>query len=185
MLGRPIQKTLTIATAITAAALFPLNALAADDDPLEVTVHKVSDTGVGEKIGTIRLSNDESGLVIDPDLKGLSPGAHGFHVHQNPDCGPKAPDGSTGAAKAAGGHYDPADAGKHAEPWGEGHKGDMPVLVVDQSGNADRPVLAPRLTVGTVIDRAIVIHEGGDNYADEPEKLGGGGPRVACAVIKR
>jgi Cu-Zn family superoxide dismutase len=30
-----------------------------------------------------------------------------------------------------------------------------------------------------------MIHAGGDNYADKPKKLGGGGERIACAVIKR
>ncbi len=28
-----------------------------------------------------------------------------------------------------------------------------------------------------------MIHAGGDNYSDTPEKLGGGGARVACGVI--
>jgi Cu-Zn family superoxide dismutase len=29
-----------------------------------------------------------------------------------------------------------------------------------------------------------MVHAGGDNYADQPEPLGGGGPRVACGVVK-
>jgi len=29
-----------------------------------------------------------------------------------------------------------------------------------------------------------MIHAGGDNYADQPAPLGGGGARVACGVIK-
>jgi Cu-Zn family superoxide dismutase len=28
-----------------------------------------------------------------------------------------------------------------------------------------------------------MIHQGGDNYSDDPKKLGGGGARVACGVI--
>ena len=34
-----------------------------------------------------------------------------------------------------------------------------------------------------VSGRALMIHEGGDNYADEPKPLGGGGARIACGVI--
>lgn len=29
-----------------------------------------------------------------------------------------------------------------------------------------------------------MIHAGGDNYADQPAPLGGGGPRLACGVIE-
>jgi superoxide dismutase, Cu-Zn family len=28
-----------------------------------------------------------------------------------------------------------------------------------------------------------MIHAGGDNYADAPKPLGGGGARVACGVV--
>jgi superoxide dismutase, Cu-Zn family len=28
-----------------------------------------------------------------------------------------------------------------------------------------------------------MIHAGGDNYADQPQPLGGGGARIACGVI--
>jgi Cu-Zn family superoxide dismutase len=43
--------------------------------------------------------------------------------------------------------------------------------------------LAPRLKVADLWGRAIVIHANGDNYADQPKALGGGGARVACATI--
>jgi Cu-Zn family superoxide dismutase len=29
-----------------------------------------------------------------------------------------------------------------------------------------------------------MIHESGDNYSDTPKKLGGGGGRIACGVVK-
>jgi Cu-Zn family superoxide dismutase len=32
--------------------------------------------------------------------------------------------------------------------------------------------------------RSLMIHAGGDNYADQPAPLGGGGARVACGAIK-
>lgn len=28
-----------------------------------------------------------------------------------------------------------------------------------------------------------MVHEGGDNYSDDPKPLGGGGARVACGVV--
>lgn len=150
-----------------------------------VTMHKVSQEGITDEIGNIKVSESEFGLVFTPELKGLSPGVHGFHVHQNPSCDPLGKDGKVTAAGAAGGHYDPENAKKHASPWGDGHLGDLPALYVDAEGNARLPVLAPRLTkLDQIKGRALMVHEGGDNYSDHPMPLGGGGGRMACGVIR-
>jgi len=60
----------------------------------------------------------------------------------------------------------------------------LPPLVVAADGNATLPVLAPRLSVKDVTNHSIMIHEGADNYSDQPKPLGGGGARVACGVIQ-
>lgn len=150
-----------------------------------VEMHALSADGVGEPIGTVTLSEQEGSLLLTPDLRNLAPpGPHGFHVHQNPDCGPAEKDGKMVAGLAAGGHFDPEDTGSHQGPHGEGHLGDLPVLEVAEDGTATEPVLAPRLTLDAVRGRALMIHEGGDNYSDEPKPLGGGGGRIACGVIQ-
>lgn len=38
-------------------------------------------------IGNVVAVNTKYGVGLYPNLKGLTPGVHGFHVHQNPDCG--------------------------------------------------------------------------------------------------
>ena len=135
--------------------------------------------------GRLLLSDTQTGLQITPQLVGLPPGDHGFHAHANPNCGPgPGPNGQPAAGMAAGGHYDPANTGKHLGPYGEGHKGDMPVLTVDASGNATKAVAVSHLTVADVKGRSIMIHAGGDNYSDQPAPLGGGGARIACGVAK-
>ncbi len=66
-----------------------------------------------------------------------------------------------------------------------GHLGDLPGLVVNANGSADYAILAPRLkSISQIKHRALIIHEGGDNYSDHPETLGGGGLRVVCGIIK-
>jgi Cu-Zn family superoxide dismutase len=45
-------------------------------------------------------------------------------------------------------------------------------------------VPAPRLKLSDIQGRALVIHEGGDNYSDTPEN-GGGKGRIACGVIPK
>src|SRR5690625_5195924 len=83
-----------------------------------VEMHAVSPEGVGESIGTVKIESMEDGTKLTPDLSGLKPGAHGFHIHEKGSCEPADSDGEPGAAMAAGGHYDPDDTGQHAGPYG-------------------------------------------------------------------
>lgn len=161
-----------------------LIAHAAHADAETVTIHAVSASGVGKAIGTVTLMDGRYGLVLKPKLSGLTPGLHGFHVHQNPSCDSAEKEGKTVPGLAAGGHYDPAGSGSHRGPYGDGHLGDLPPLYVDSEGKAELPVLAPRLQLSDVRGRSVMIHAGADNYSDVPNKLGGGGARMACGVIE-
>lgn len=152
----------------------------------EVTLEMFQTTasGAGASVGRLTVKDTPYGALFTPHLKGLEPGLHGFHVHQNPDCGPGQKDGQTVPGLAAGGHYDPAGTGRHEGPYGDGHLGDLPPLYVEDDGTAVLPVLAPRLKTTALKGRSLMIHAGGDNYADHPQKLGGGGARKACGVIE-
>lgn len=151
---------------------------------LQVPIHLLGPDGSSQAAGTVTISETRYGLVLTPNLHGLTPGMHGFHVHQNPSCAAGMKGGKMVPGLAAGGHFDPAMANHHGPPWGDGHLGDLPALFVDETGHATSPVLAPRLKLRDVKGRALMIHAGGDNYSDQPKKLGGGGARVACGVIE-
>ena len=171
---------------------------------IDVTMHRLSADGVGETIGSVKAIDSDYGLLLVPNLIGLSPGLHGFHVHQNPDCGPAEKEGEMVAGLAAGGHYDPGNTGAHKGPYdATGHLGDLPALyfeiqeatpagmVAEETGEieaplgaATLPVLAPRLKTADLEGRSLMIHQGGDNYSDHPQALGGGGARVACGVVE-
>lgn len=148
-----------------------------------VNMNQVSETGVGTKLGQVVVSESKYGLVLTPALAGLTPGLHGFHIHQNADCSSKEKDGKMIPALGAGGHYDPENSNRHGTPWGDGHMGDLPALYVDASGNAAQPVLAPRLKMADIKGRSLMIHIGGDNHSDHPAVLGGGGARVVCGAF--
>jgi len=164
------------------AASLGVAAHAAD---LSVEMHEVSADGIGAAIGTVTIDESEYGAVFTPNLKGLQPGIHGFHVHAKGSCEPAESDGKMTAAAGAGGHWDPQETGKHDTPWGEGHMGDLPALLVTADGSAKQPVLAPRIDdLEALKGHALMIHAGGDNYADQPKPLGGGGARMACGVIQ-
>jgi len=149
-----------------------------------VKINLVNEQGVGKEIGTVTAADSKYGLMLTPKLSDLTPGLHGFHVHDKPDCSHAMKDGKAVPALAAGGHYDPANTGKHEGPFGNGHLGDLPALYVSADGKAPLPVLAPRLKVGDIKGRSLMIHSGGDNYSDTPAPLGGGGARAACGVVK-
>jgi len=89
--------------------------------------HESGDRGIGKDIGTVTAKEGRYCLLILPDLSDLTPGTHGFHVHQNPDCGPGKEDAKKLAALAAGGHFDALKTGKH-----EGHP---PAIVISAWGS--------------------------------------------------
>jgi Cu-Zn family superoxide dismutase len=167
---------------IVFAALLATSSLAT---AAEITVNlNIAETqGTGADIGTIRIVETPYGLAFYPTLKGLAPGLHGFHVHEKPSCAAAEKDGAPVAALGAGAHLDPLATKRHGEPWGDGHLGDLPPLYVATDGSASNAVLAPRLKLADVKNRALMIHAGGDNHSDHPAPLGGGGARVACGVI--
>lgn len=143
------------------------------------------DLSSGEKTGEVIITSSEYGIVFTPMLQGLPAGVHGFHLHVNGSCDAIEKNGKTVLGGAAGGHYDPKHTGKHGLPWNDAnHLGDLPALYVEANGTASQPVLAPRVKLSDVKGRALMIHAGGDNHSDHPAKLGGGGARIVCGVIK-
>jgi Cu-Zn family superoxide dismutase len=161
-----------------------LTAAATANADYNVRVNAIDNTGVGASLGTVKVSAaPNGGVTLAPDLKGLPPGDHGFHVHAFGNCGAKAKDGKLQPGEMAGPHYDPAKTKKHAGPEGQGHKGDLPVLKVGADGTATEAVTAKRLTLGNLRGKSLVIHQGGDTYS-EPPPSGGGGTRIACGVFQ-
>ena len=136
--------------------------------------------GRHKQIGTVTFYDTDKGLKGVVNLENLPAGAHGFHIHDYPDC--RSMDGEP--AMKAGGHYDPDHTGKHLGPDGDGHKGDLPRLMTDDEGNVKTSFYAPDLTLSEIKGHSVVIHEFGDNYADSPRPSGGGGKRIACGVIE-
>lgn len=165
-----------------------------------VTVAALAD-GKGANVGIIRFRDGPDGLIVEPQLKGLSAGPHATHVHEKGDCGPGADaSGKAMPGSAAGAHYDPGKTGKHAGPYGDGHLGDLPNLTVEADGRVIKSVVAPRLKVAAVRGRALMIHSGADDYGvsatsgakdadgghqhDHMAMQGMGGARAYCGVIR-
>lgn len=151
--------------------------------PITVTINFIDATGAEKPAGTIKIKETGEGLELQTKLKGLTPGEHGFHLHENGSCAPGDKDGKPAAGMAAGAHFDPDATKAHKGPAGGGHKGDLPKLEVDAKGNVNAKLKVAGLKMDDVSGKAIMIHEGGDNYSDAPKPLGGGGARIACGVV--
>ncbi|MFT8230746.1 superoxide dismutase [Cu-Zn] SodC [Pseudomonas guariconensis] len=169
--------------ALVMTALLVTAGLAQADQKVELQL--AGPDGPGKSIGTVTLEQTPYGALLTPDLADLPPGVHGFHLHQRPSCDAAEENGKSVPAGAAGGHWDPAATNAHKGPYDAGgHRGDLPALYVGADGKATTPVLAPRLKVDDFKEHALMLHAGGDNHSDHPEKLGGGGARVACGVVQ-
>jgi Cu-Zn family superoxide dismutase len=170
------------AIGLAAGLAFATSAFAADP---AATMNKLNAEGIGEAIGTVAVTMSPGGAAFQVNVKGLPPGPHGIHVHENPACGPGPVNGTTAPAGAAGGHWDSAHTAKHEGPMGSGHIGDLPLLEIAADGSAVKTLTAPHMKdLEAIRGHALVIHAGGDNYSDQPAPLGGGGARIACGVIK-
>src|SRR6185436_6077480 len=101
---------------------------------LRAEIRQATPSGPGEVLGTVIISDSGgsasggSGGAVKTALKGLPPGPHGFHIHENGSCQPTMANGQPVPAGAAGGHFDPQHTAKHEGPEGSGHQGDLPVL---------------------------------------------------------
>jgi Cu-Zn family superoxide dismutase len=130
----------------------------------------------GNKVqGWIKFSSKGSSLRVWGEVNGLTPGKHGFHVHEFGDC--SAPDGAS-----AGGHFALLSQ-KHGSPVMPGHHaGDMGNLDADAQGVAkfDLTVMVP-MGINAVLGRGVIVHEKVDDFKTQPS--GASGSRLACGVI--
>ncbi len=127
--------------------------------------------------GAVIFTKMKEGIKITADVKGLSPGKHGFHIHEYGDC--SAPD-----ATSAGGHYNPGEM-PHAAPGDmKRHVGDLGNLVADASGKAHYERIDKHISFKgphSIIGLAVIVHKSEDDLTTQP--TGAAGPRLACGVI--
>jgi superoxide dismutase, Cu-Zn family len=127
--------------------------------------------------GTVNFSEKDGRLRIEAKVAGLTPGEHGFHIHEAGDC--SAPD-----ASSAKGHFNPSGKAHGHFASDEHHGGDMPSLIANAQGEAIYTAELRGLTLSGetgVLGRSVVIHADPDDYKSQP--AGNSGKRIACGVI--
>lgn len=127
--------------------------------------------------GVIHFTATAGGVVVRGEISGLTPGKHGFHIHEFGDS-------SSGEAKCAGGHFNP-DKKKHGGPdSAERHVGDLGNITADASGKATIQMTDKLLALSgphSIIGRAVIIHAKADDLKSQPS--GDAGARVAAGTV--
>ncbi|MBM3116856.1 superoxide dismutase family protein [Jeongeupia naejangsanensis] len=125
---------------------------------------------------TGKVSFRQSGdtLLLDVTLSGLTPGQHGFHVHEKGDC--SAPD-----ASSAGGHFNP-DKHLHGSPDAQDHHlGDLGNVVAGADGRVSTSLTIKGVRLDQLLGRSLIVHAGADDLKSQP--AGNSGARIACGII--
>ncbi|MGH7563500.1 MAG: superoxide dismutase family protein [Gemmatimonadota bacterium] len=136
----------------------------------------------GNSVGSVVLRETDGGVALTGTLTGLSPGGHGFHIHETGLCEPDS-------FASAGAHFAPAGR-QHGFDHPEGpHAGDLRNLEVSEDGSATVTLTDSLVSLrdggNALLDAdgsAIVIHADPDDYRSQPS--GASGDRIACGVIE-
>ena len=116
---------------------------------------------------------------MEGEINGLTPGKHGFHIHEKGDC-------SAADASSAGGHFNPTGMPHGGRRGSQRHLGDLGNITADKSGIARFAFTDGWITlagVNSIIGHAVVVHAQADDLKSQPS--GNAGARVACGVIEK
>jgi Cu-Zn family superoxide dismutase len=145
--------------------------------PITKAIAVLSPVPGGKVEGTVTFEAVDGGVKVVADVTGLTPGKHGFHIHEYGDC--SAPDFTS-----TGGHFMIPGEMHGPRDDSTSHKGDMGNLTADASGHAHLEWVDSRISLMgplSIIGHGVIVHEKEDDLKTQP--TGNAGGRVACGVI--
>lgn len=147
-------------------------------DQTHTAVCQLEPIGASEVAGTLKFVQVGDKVTLTGKITGLTPGEHGFHVHEKGDLSDKA------TGKSAGGHFNPAGH-KHGKPSdAERHAGDLGNITADDKGVAQLDIHDEVISLhgdDSIVGKSIVVHEGVDQFT---QPTGDAGGRVAFGLIE-
>lgn len=130
--------------------------------------------------GKVKFTRKGSFVEVVGRITGLTPGAHGLHVHEKGNC--TAPD-----ASSAGPHFNPGSSAHGGPHDAAHHGGDLGNIVADAEGVAEFSTQVAGITLGadaaSIIGRSLVVHADADDLQSQPS--GNSGRRLACGLISK
>ncbi|CAI9104961.1 OLC1v1003763C1 [Oldenlandia corymbosa var. corymbosa] len=133
--------------------------------------------------GVVTLTQDDDGPTsVNVKITGLTPGKHGFHLHEYGD--------TTNGCISTGAHFNPKGL-THGAPEDEiRHAGDLGNIVANAEGVAEATIVDSQIPLSgphSVVGRAFVVHELEDDLGKGGHELslttGNAGGRLACGVV--
>jgi Cu-Zn family superoxide dismutase len=176
------MKSSTLATALTVPVLLGLTLASRAEAQAAQTQASPKAIAVihpakGEAKGWVSFNQTAAGVQVVAEVHGLTPGDHGFHIHEFGDC-------SAADASSAGGHFNPHQM-PHAGPEaGQRHTGDLGNITADAGGHARYERVDSSLSfsgMDSIIGRGVIVHEKADDLKTQP--TGDAGARLGCGVI--
>ena len=132
--------------------------------------------------GTVKFTQNKN-VKVEYEIKGLSDGLHGFHIHQYGDLSDEC--------KSACSHFNPYNTNHGGRNSSERHVGDLG-NIKSKNGIAKGVFYDNLITLDTkklcsIIGRSVIVHEDRDDLGkggnQESLKTGNAGKRLACGVI--
>jgi len=126
--------------------------------------------------GVVTFTKTEHGMRVHGEITGLTPGEHGFHVHE---YGMWNEDGM-----ASGGHFNPTGASHASHESAKRHVGDMGNIKADENGKAVVDLEDDQISFEgptSILGRGLVVHAKADDLKSQP--AGDAGGRLAVAII--
>ena len=135
----------------------------------------------GSDMGNASFEQTPHGVLIHVKVSGLTPGAHGMHLHQIGACSPDF--------SAAKGHINPEGKAHGLRNPDGPDRGNLPQIYAHSDGTAEAEFFTTLVSVDDASEHALldedgstlVIHENPDDHFTQP--IGGSGGRVSCGVI--
>lgn len=170
-----------VLTPILLGSVLLAGCAAMSSGPKPIAVATLSPTQGNQTNGTVSFVQKGDQILVDARIDGLTPGAHGFHVHEKGDC--SAPD-----AMSAGGHFNPGGRAHGGPSHAEHHAGDFGNLEADASGRASLQLTVPASQISldkgaanSIVGKGLIVHADPDDFKTQP--TGNSGKRLACGVI--
>lgn len=129
-----------------------------------------------------RQASESSPVTVSGEINGLTPGKHGFHIHEFGD--------NTNGCISAGPHFNPEKKEHGAPDAGVRHVGDLGNIEADASGVAKINITDKQISLNganSILGRTVVVHADVDDLGLGGHELskttGNAGGRLGCGVI--
>jgi superoxide dismutase, Cu-Zn family len=170
-----VAGTLAVACLTTDARAQVMKGLLGGPEPTKAVA--VLKPTMGSKVeGTVTFTKADKGIRVQAEISGLTPGKHGFHIHEFGDT-------SSADGMSAGGHFNPHKMDHGAPEATKRHVGDLGNIEADSQGHATYDLTDPALGFSgatSILGRGVVVHEKPDDFS---QPTGNAGGRLAVGVI--